>query len=424
MNINYIFLLKKQNNESLNEDKPHYEILNNLFVNVGKKSFDVNYENSIHTVDYIAFYSDKEGVFKLSLSLNKNESESAKILGFVDKSIRKGISRKDYNIIISYDEVSEFYSNEAHKLLNRFERKIRELIYTILIKTFGVDWYDKTVNDGIDQRIKETCKSSNQSRLIESALQEMTLYDLEMYLFQPYPDVEFNDLISDNLNEDLLNSKNKDELVLMISSCIPKSLWERFFENIVNINDIQEKLGQIRKYRNIVAHSKDFYKDSYIDCKNVLDEVVNEIDFAIKEIEKKEFNLEEIKESYYAYDAFTASQNLFEVTSTVKEIQEQVIAMRKVFEGTMKQYIEQNESMRKSLESPMKQYIEQKEAMRKALESPMKQYIEQKQAMKKALEVTVNPSKRESNLVENMLEESNKTIKKLPSELKELKQHK
>ena len=398
MNIKYIFLLKKQANEPLESKDLHYEFLNELFEGVGTKSFEFRYEDKEYTIDYIVNYNEDVNMFKLTLSLdeNVNESKRADILESIDKLIRKGTVRKNYNIIISYDEVSEFFSNKAHKLLNRFERKLRELVYIIMVKTFGVEWYKKTVtvNDDLDKRIKQVSKGKKTSELIESALQEMTLHDLEMYLFTPYAEMDFNELLKNNvLNESLLISKSKEDIVSMISACIPNSLWERFFKDIIDINDIQEKLEQIRGYRNRVAHSKDFYKKDYISCKNIIEEVVNKINIAVEEIETKEFYLEDIKESYYAYSAFTSIQKAFKVSNPLKQLQEQTAAIQKAFEmsNAVKQMQEQTAAIQKAFEmsNAVKQMQEQTAAIQKAFEMPnaVKQMQEQTAAIKKTFKM-------------------------------------
>lgn len=58
--------------------------------------------------------------------------------------IIQGEHRKTWNIVISYDEVSQLYCCKLMPLFGIFERRIRELVYITIIKIFGVEWYDNS----------------------------------------------------------------------------------------------------------------------------------------------------------------------------------------------------------------------------------------------------------------------------------------
>ncbi|WP_160196597.1 hypothetical protein [Senegalia massiliensis] len=51
-----------------------------------------------------------------------------------------------------------YYCNKIYPKINLFERKIREFILIILTKSFGVNWYTKTVNDDLKSEIKNKQK--------------------------------------------------------------------------------------------------------------------------------------------------------------------------------------------------------------------------------------------------------------------------
>lgn len=398
MDIKYIFLLKKNANKSLESKNLHYEILKQLFDNVDKKSFGYKYKDSEYNISYSVYYNNDVNMFKLILSLHEDENITAEILEKIDKLVRKGPIRKDYNIIISNDEVSEYYSNKIHRFLNRFERKLRELVYIIMVKTYGVEWYKKTVmvNKELHGNIKRIlkCKKDDTTELIEKALQNMTLHDLEVYLFNPYSESDFNEIFNKySFEEGLLNSKSKEDIVSMVSACIPKSLWERFFKDIIDIADIETKLEKIRNYRNKVAHCKDFYKNDYIICKDIIEELVNKINLAIEKIETKEFYLENIKEICDAYSSFTSIQRAFEMTSAIKQLQEQTSAIQKAFKipSIAKQMQQHTTAIQKACKVPslgeqMQQYTA---AMQKASGVPSiaKQMQQYTTAIQKACEV-------------------------------------
>ena len=320
MKINYIFLLKENLDRMINQGKEHYNILNKISNNVNKDNFKFSFDQRVYTVRYNTSYNENNlNMFNLSIMLSKDDGNNAKALCKINDLINKGEIRKDYNIIISYDGVSDYYCNQAYNLLNKFERKIRELVYLILTNTFGIRWYEETISDELEDKIKNTSNGKNKSKLMESALQEMTLYDLEMYLFEPYPDYKFDSMLEEGmLEESRLQEMTKDEIIETLSLFRPKSLWERFFKDVVEIDDIRESMSIIRKYRNKVAHSKSFNNNEYSECRNILNKIIKKMDFAIEKLTKLEFDIEE---GYRAYSAFSdLSKQLIEIRNLSSQI--------------------------------------------------------------------------------------------------------
>ncbi|CEP80000.1 Uncharacterised protein [[Clostridium] sordellii] len=304
MNINYIFLLKEHLNRQINKGKEHYNILNKISDDVSEDKFKFVFNQRLYSVIYKSSYNENSlNMFNLSIMLKKDDVNNSKVLCEINNLINNSEVRKDYNIIVSYDGVSNYYCNQAYNLLNKFERKIRELVYLILTNTFGIRWYEKTISDELEGKIKDTSNGKNKSKLMESALQEMTLYDLEIYLFEPYSDYRFDNMLDEGiLNEAKLQEMTKDEIIEQISLCRPKSLWERFFKDEVDIDDIKESISIIRKYRNKVAHSKAFNNSEYAECRNILNKIIKKMDSAIEKLVKLEFDIEE---GYRAYSAFS-----------------------------------------------------------------------------------------------------------------------
>lgn len=432
MNINYIFLLKEIDNESLNDVEVHYNIFNNIFKEVNKSYFSVEYNEEEHRINYRTYYENESNSFKLSISTNGDNDREAELLDYADKLIRKSQIRKDYNIIITYDGVSEYYANKIYRLLNKFERKLRELIYNILIKTFGTQWYDKTINEELDNKIKEASKKSNKSYLIENALQEMTMYDMEMYLFNPYKELDINKMIdTGEINEEFINERSKEEIANIMSKAIPKSLWERFFKEIIEIENIQEQLEEIRKYRNKVDHGKEFHKDDYFNCEEVVESVLNEIELALEEIKVKEFSVENVKVVYSAYDKFMKEserltniynikmRNAFEIPHGLKELQEYNQKIQKMINPfkTVMTVQENNQKLQRILEPPiamkkMQEYEQRLQKMLKPLNTATRMQ-EHSQRLQKILEpsMAVKKIQEQNRMIQKMTEPLNRTIK-------------
>ena len=66
-------------------------------------------------------------------------------------------------------------------LFGVFERRTRELVYTTIIKIFGIQWFEKSFSENLQNTLKG--KGNNKTQLIEGALNELTYEQLKEYLF-------------------------------------------------------------------------------------------------------------------------------------------------------------------------------------------------------------------------------------------------
>lgn len=297
MQMKYIFIkkegIKKVDSkiyfsELGNQIKP---MLKRLFKNLLQDSFDIQIDGVDYKVNYINSGNN------LILNANETDSKSVKILNEANAILLRGEHRKDYNIALSFDGVSFYYCNKIYPKFNLFERKIRELVFNILIKSFGNRWYDQTVSEQLDKEIKAKAKSSSKSKMIEQALYEMTIYQLETYLFVPYREIDASNLIDKELSEEVIKDKSRDEIINIINKGRSKSLWDRFFIGIIQIDNFHSKLEDIRNYRNNVAHCKHFYNDEYKECSQMLNGIIKQLDIAIENIESREFVKYDMTES-------------------------------------------------------------------------------------------------------------------------------
>ena len=114
--------------------------------------------------------------------------------------------------------------------------------------------------------------------------------DIQKLLFTPgwtdVDEMEKNKFLDEHKDLSKLSDENLREA---FSKYVPKSDWERFFSNKVNISDIQDLIEQIRVYRNRVAHFKFFYKEDYDMCNMVVNRLNIAIVQAIRITEEKDF---------------------------------------------------------------------------------------------------------------------------------------
>jgi hypothetical protein len=223
----------------------------------------------------------------LCLDIKTKPATSAKELSNVYKTITRGNHRKDFNIILVKDEVSEYYIEKIVLLMNSFERLLRELIYLIVINEYGTDWISR-----LDEQVKNDLKSKGlkESDIIEEGLNELTLNQVENFLFGKYYDATSEEILI-SINEKL-SSEDVDipGIKSMIENHIPKSLWERLFQENVGTCELDDKLKEVRKFRNKIAHNKKFHIDDYTNCRKLLKGLNKQLAEAITRVENNNYD--------------------------------------------------------------------------------------------------------------------------------------
>lgn len=86
-----------------------------------------------------------------------------------------------------------------------------------------------------------------------------------------------------------LSKLSDDQLRKAFSEFSIKSDWERFFSSKVGIDEIEEIIENIRKYRNKIAHFKFFSKLEYTHCEKIMRRLNKAIIKAIQITEEKDF---------------------------------------------------------------------------------------------------------------------------------------
>jgi GTP1/Obg family GTP-binding protein len=219
----------------------------------------------------------------MTLAYNDKPLKASKVITEVNNRLLKSEGRKDFYIVTTWDEVSKYLCNKAFPILSEFERKVRKLVYLILLKLFGPEWFDKTVTDSLEKKLKEAARG-NRIKLIESALSEMTMAQLEVFLFAPYSICSFDD-IDKRYTEEEIKNMDKDKLIEIITPCLKKSLWDRYFKEIDISLDV---LVSLREYRNLIAHNKEFHYSKYKAFQRVAKGIIRKIDSAIQDILESE----------------------------------------------------------------------------------------------------------------------------------------
>lgn len=285
MEANLIILSKhtKKNTLDMGFKDSIKQSFRELYDEVTDKDIKVTPNKQTFVIRYKLF-SKKSNMLFLKLSCDASDSKSAEAILYVISTFQKGPHRKDWNIVVTYDEASQYYCCKLMDGFGKFERKTRELVYTTLIKLFGVEWYSKSFQKELENQLKS--KKLNPTDMIERALNELTYEELKSYLFEPYADWNLEDALNIQLSQERLASMEKDEIVEALNKCrAEKSLWDRFFSQYKEFNDFKTKIDELQKPRNSVMHHKQISKEQFDDYKKKLRAINNKLDHAIELLE-------------------------------------------------------------------------------------------------------------------------------------------
>lgn len=297
MQLDYTFLMKRskktENEEIKDEETDTIEFCEQLFSNIAVDglvkdgTFVIRFEDKEYDVEFSCRYNGwTEKQVKVYLNINNNLN-TAKVLSLINKKICSNEIRQRYYINNTYDECSEYLCNKAYPMFNAFERKIRKLIYLILVKSFGIYWPKQTMTKELIEKVKG---QQHNSLILEKGLQEMNISDLEDFLFKKRYWCNVDEVLATELNEENVANMEKDEIIDRLKQFKKTTLWEKCFSKI-QITDLENKLERIRNLRNKVAHFKDFSYEDYLESKKILRNTTKEIDCAIDEICAEDYDI-------------------------------------------------------------------------------------------------------------------------------------
>ena len=236
------------------------------------------------------------------LALNFTEETDESIINVFEEIEEKltNCTKESYIMINSYDQISEYYCNKVYPMLNNFERLLRLLMFNIYLFEFGESYTEqmnKPITTKVKERLGEQRKMYNDGRNKEIILTASYFYQLELKEIQ---DVLFTPkwTLQDEIKVNTIIAETKDftkfedsKIRVILEDLKPKSDWDRFFSNIVKIDDIKYNIEKIRNYRNIVAHCKEFRNKHFIELSNTLELTNNAIEKAIDIAMYKDFNV-------------------------------------------------------------------------------------------------------------------------------------
>ena len=292
MRIEYMFIGKTAD-ERTPQKKDITNAFKECFDDVKSNSFTIKPKTKVYTIDYevnswkAEDATEKFPVYDVIIKSEVEEkAKNAELLDIINTKISTCAEfRKKYNVVITYNEMSAYYAEKIYPYFFTFESKLRCLVYKILIKMFGCKWVNETMRAEIisemQQKLAAEEGSCNSAKLIEKALDEMTYRELEEFLFSEKRKTEPEEFLHILESETDFQGMTKEEIIELITSNEHKSNWEKYFKDKVPITDLQEKLNELRKERNKVAHCKKFIKDDYDKTKALLEDMIKNLDLAL-----------------------------------------------------------------------------------------------------------------------------------------------
>lgn len=284
--------------------------------NMLKTVFGDSFSNDKLLLDS-SLWNENKGVVILGCAVSSRSSNSSIILSaddykknsilaieYATNKIIKGEHRKDFYITKSYDEISQHLAEPLYKQLTLFERKLRRLIYEIVIKSFGGKWFEKTFYQQ-KELVDKISKSSHKNivKEFENILEEMTYNDLTSYLFTKVPSKELESMLNDEFSQDSISNSSKDDLARAIELLRPYSLWDRLFANNTELGGLQEEIHSIQDIRNKVMHAKTISYKDFSNSKKTLNTWILKLDNEYEYIKNHEYSSSDIWQIMNSFNA-------------------------------------------------------------------------------------------------------------------------
>lgn len=214
--------------------------------------------------------------------------------------ITKTKLRNDVIIHKVFDEPSHILCVRLYKPLALFERNLRRLIYEIVAKVYGGEWFRKTIEELVSEHqsfkaISQTIKSkANQDKAnyMDVALEELAYEEVIKYLFERTTLKPYKSIMEIELSDENLDKLSKEDIETIIRSNRPQSLWERLFSEYKRLDDLQNEINDIQALRNKVMHAKTMRYSEYMELNHLLKKWNPLIEEACQKNETKKYGVD------------------------------------------------------------------------------------------------------------------------------------
>ena len=282
MKIEYVIISKNEDSELMSPSESFFE---DLFLDVTTSSFIFKIEENEKKAYYTEQFDGENKLCYLRIEYEEAEPiESAKTLMLICDKIESGPHRTNYYFVRTRDEACEQYSEKMYPMIGKFEKRLRELVYQIVLKAYGQEWPEQT-NLNVEGNRKEK---------IETGLEKFTLTELYNFLFKKIPDKNIDEQWDEELKIELIKSEEKEKLIELIESFRPISLWKKLFFDI-KIEGMEESEKDIKEVRDAVSHNRIIKLKKYIQVEEKLSILIPKLEESIEMVKRKTFTSDEQK---------------------------------------------------------------------------------------------------------------------------------
>lgn len=194
------------------------------------------------------------------------------------RDIKKIIQKSGGKPEILVDDISTFYSQESYPLIHCIENTMRKLITNFMLRKVGTSW--------LKESSPETFKVAVEKSKRKDAPQvyKVDFIHLADFLFKPYSVHNTKSLFDKLDSAESIESLNLEQL----KEYIPKSNWQRYFSEIVDCEDsfLDSRWRKLYDLRCLIAHNAIVTKRDHENIKQLVEEINNSLDKAIKDIDK------------------------------------------------------------------------------------------------------------------------------------------
>jgi hypothetical protein len=214
-------------------------------------------------------------LFKLKITSNK--IESINIFSDLLKVVRELTHKTDGKLSIIWDDISNHFSQLGYPEINRIENLFRKLITYFMISKFGNEWSDESTPNEVKNNIRNKRDKNNY-------LHDTDFIQLADYLFKPYS-TKSSDLLFKELRK-RKDLKNLD--INYFQEFIPRSNWERYFNQFVNCEDgfILKNWTRLYELRCLIAHNNFISSNEYDELNQIVKNLQDKFEEAIDSVDK------------------------------------------------------------------------------------------------------------------------------------------
>ncbi len=203
-----------------------------------------------------------------------NENDIPKFVKSI-RTIRSVLSIINPTVYKLWDDISQYYAEQAYSKIYRVENLMRKLLTKFMYINLGINWTSERMPEEVIESIKSTSRDPN-------FLHNVDFIQLSNFLFsEKYPNHK------ESLIQKLSKADNIDELNLSeIKSLLPESNWSRYFEELVDCEDefLSKRWERLYKLRNAIAHSRFVSIGDLNEVEDLADEITPILDDAIEKL--------------------------------------------------------------------------------------------------------------------------------------------